>query len=477
MKQIIFFVMLLALPIGMAAQVDDLYYVPTKKKANKEVKSNTVSIGTKTVGSTGTSGGTQVTRINAKSNDRIVNGRSEDEYNRRTLPAQEYEYEEEDTIYTDEATDGTDYTYSTRLVRFHSPRRSSVVSSPLYWNVVYESGVDNWTIYDDGVYWDIYPGYTTYSTYYSHPWHYHSWQFGWHTGYGFGWHHSPFYWSYTPWHWSCNPWYWGYPYEWYSFSWGFHNHNHGLGAYGHGWHRSAHGGYRNASHTGRNGGGNFVPRASGPSRADRGVRATTPRTSRTSTAQTSRTDKGNAAQQGRTDRVKNSTERVYDRPSSTRNNASRSGVTRQRTRDGQQTGQPNGQQSKVNWIDGITRDRTRNNNNVKDNSQNRSRNQGTGSRSSGSSNRSHGTYNGNNGSSSSGRSYNSTYSGSGSSGSRSSGSSNSYSGSRSSTGGGGSSFSSGGGSSRSSNYSGGGGSSRSRGGGGGGGGSRGGGRR
>ena len=36
MKQIIFILMMLVLPAGIMAQVDDLYYVPTKKKAKKE---------------------------------------------------------------------------------------------------------------------------------------------------------------------------------------------------------------------------------------------------------------------------------------------------------------------------------------------------------------------------------------------------------------------------------------------------------
>ncbi len=451
---------MLALPIGMAAQVDDLYYVPTKKKAKKEIKAAPAKTEAVIIDKTNNAGGTQITRLN-NNGDRFVNGRSEDEYNRR-VPAGEYSEEvisEEDTTYIEEGTGETDYTYSTRIVRFHSPRRSTILSSPLYWNVVYESEANNWTIYDDGVYWDVYPEYT-YTTMYSHPWHYPSWSWNWNYGYAyFGWHYSPWHWGHIPWHWSCNPWHWGYPYEWYSFGWAFHNHNHGLSAHGPGAHRPSHGGYRNATYTGRNGNnqrGNYVPRATGPARADRGVRATTPRTNRDYTSQVNRTERANS----RTDNRTNRTERVYDRPSSTRNNVSRAGVTRTRSNESNR--------QKINWIDGFKRERTNNSGTVKDNSQIRrgqgsngtyNRNSSSGGSSSrrsngtynpgGSSRRSNGTYSP--GSSSSGRSYG-TYN-SGSSGSRSS-VSNSSSGS--------SSRSSVGSSSRSSNFSSGGGGSHSR---------------
>ena len=44
MKQIIFILMMLILPLGIMAQVDDLYYVPTKKKAKTEVKATPVKL-------------------------------------------------------------------------------------------------------------------------------------------------------------------------------------------------------------------------------------------------------------------------------------------------------------------------------------------------------------------------------------------------------------------------------------------------
>ena len=204
MKQIIFTLMMLVLPLGIMAQVDDLYYVPKKKQAKKEVvvttSNNVVKVAPATVATP--QNGTNVVRVAKKSN--IVNGIDEDEYNRRSTqptytPEQEYaeeevyEYSDEQT-YSDEPAD--DYTYSSRIVRFHSPRRAVMLSSPLYWDVVYNSGLNNWTIYDDGIYWDVYTDYG-YTTYYS-PWYYSpSWSLRWGCGWGlsFGWGYSSWYWN------------------------------------------------------------------------------------------------------------------------------------------------------------------------------------------------------------------------------------------------------------------------------------------
>ena len=182
--------MMAVLPLGAMAQVDDLYFVPKKKQAKKEVKATTSSNAVKAAPATVSTpqNGTNVVRIGQKSN--IVNGIDEDEYNRRSTPTysteqeyteeESYEYSDEQT-YDETAIDG-DYTYSSRIVRFHSPRRAVLLSSPLYWDVVYNSGLDNWTIYDDGIYWDVYPDYS-YTTFYSSPWYYPSWRWS----YGCGW--------------------------------------------------------------------------------------------------------------------------------------------------------------------------------------------------------------------------------------------------------------------------------------------------
>ena len=310
------------LPLGAMAQVDDLYFVPKKKQAKKEVKATTSSNAVKVAPATVSTpqNGTNVVRIGQKSN--IVNGIDEDEYNRRSTPtySTEQEYTEEDSYeYSDEQTyDDTaiegDYSYSSRIVRFHSPRRAVLLSSPLYWDVVYSSGLDNWTIYDDGIYWDVYPDYS-YTTFYSSPWYYPSWRWSYGCGWGLslGW--------YSPWHWGYHHHHhWHYPHYYYG---GHHHYGHHIATGG--WHRPFNGGYRNAIYSdrnGRGGSGNYVPRASGPSRADAGVRS----------GSVARNNKNAAVQSGRTVRkADGNVQRVYNRPSSTRNNATRNGVTNERT--------------------------------------------------------------------------------------------------------------------------------------------------
>ena len=344
MKQVIFILMMAVLPLGAMAQVDDLYFVPKKKQAKAEVKAatgtNVVKVAPATV--TTPQNGTNVVRIGKKSN--IVNGIDEDEYNRRstTTYSTEQEYTEEESYeYSDEQTydEASDYAYSSRIVRFHSPRRAVLLSSPLYWDVVYNSGLDNWTIYDDGIYWDVYPNYG-YTTFYSSAWYYPSWRWSYGCGWGLslGW--------YSPWHWD-----WGYHHHhWYSPHHSFGHH------YGHhiatgGWHRPFNGGYRNAIYSDRGGSGrgNYVPRASGPSRADAGVRAGT----------VARNNRNASAQSGRNVRKSDgNVQRVYNRPSSTRNNATRNGVTNERTnntRNNNVTRVENGTRTNNNRVNNATR--------------------------------------------------------------------------------------------------------------------------
>ncbi len=351
MKQIIFILMMLVFPAGIIAQVDDLYYVPTKKKVKKEVKattsSNTIKIDPAT---NATQNGTNVVRIGQKSN--IVNGIDEDAYNRRSTTSTystEQEYAEEEVYeeeYIDEPASDADYTYSSRIVRFHSPRRAVVLSSPLYWDVVYNCGLDNWTIYDDGIYWDVYPDYS-YSSIYVSPWYSPSWS--WYTGCGwgfsFGWGHSSWYWNIGYHH----P-HWYYPY--YPIGGIHHHHGHHIG----GWRHSFNGGYREAVYSNRNGGGRtgYVPRATGPSRADAGVRAGT----------VARNNRSASAQSDRTGRRTNNAQRVYDRPSSTRTNVTRNGVTNERTRNNSNIERTNNS-TRVNNNRGTN---TRTNNAVRENS-------------------------------------------------------------------------------------------------------------
>ena len=186
----LFLLLVLAYPLISVAQHDDIYFVPTKKSANSEEQTTdrTASV---------------VQNVEENSSSYFMD---EDEYNRRytsssnVAPAEEYEYEEyvaeeKNPTRTYVLSDDEDYRYTTRLVRFHSPR-SVLLSSPWYWDTI---GYNNWTIYDNGLYWDIYP-----DDYYYYP----SWSWG---------YHSPYYYNWGYWN-GCG--YYGYNYYW------WHNHHH-----------------------------------------------------------------------------------------------------------------------------------------------------------------------------------------------------------------------------------------------------------
>lgn len=163
------------------AQVDDIYFVPKKEKKVAVERTNDICDDYDTgVG--------------------IANTIDDDVYNRRVNVLEESvddeEYEESD-LFADE----DEYEYSSRIVRFHSPHRV-IVSSPWYWDVVYTSGSNNWVIYDDGIYWDLYPSY--YSSWYYPHW---SWSmswcggyYGWHFGYNNWWHHHHHYYPHGGWY-------------------------------------------------------------------------------------------------------------------------------------------------------------------------------------------------------------------------------------------------------------------------------------
>ena len=176
MRTILF--LLATLPLfTLQAQVNEMFYVP-KKTVKQE----------------------NVAKALAAENDGWGvedngNTRDVDEYNRRTpatvsasnvgsvLEAESYEYIDE----------GTDYDYSTRIVRFHNPT-TVVVSSPWYY--------------------DVYPAryYYDYDYYYDSYW---DWSIGWNRwGWGIsaGWHYP------HHWYWGCSPYY--YPH--------YHHHHHAV---------------------------------------------------------------------------------------------------------------------------------------------------------------------------------------------------------------------------------------------------------
>ena len=108
MKNYILLLMML-LPIGMCAQVDDMYFIPKKKAKSVTVNTNA----------------SQEHYYDDETMD-------VDAYNRRYAGE---DYESGDEAQYTEYYDDTEYTYSSRIVRFHSPRRV-MLSSPLYWDVV-----------------------------------------------------------------------------------------------------------------------------------------------------------------------------------------------------------------------------------------------------------------------------------------------------------------------------------------------------
>lgn len=192
MKQLAL-LLILMLPFEMAAQVDDMYFVPKKKdKKNKvqvEDKKNVEIV--------------QEQRTESYTGEE----RDEDEYNRRGhLSSRSYNnddyYEEEQASNEEYVSDGEDntvveeedFTYSSRILRFHSPRMV-MLSSPWYWDIVYTCGTDNWIVCDDGLYWDVYPSYSYYSSWYYPTW---SWHFsfapwGVYNSYCWDYWHAPFY--------------------------------------------------------------------------------------------------------------------------------------------------------------------------------------------------------------------------------------------------------------------------------------------
>lgn len=179
---------------------DDLYFTPSKKQsANMSA----------TIESVRTQGMSSRPTLEVYSN----NNRSEDEYNRRysnyagswqtggssetdqlmaTVDSLEAEIEMLKQGGYDVCDPETDYIYSRRLLRFHSPRLGLVVSSPYYWDLVYGYGIYDY-LYDP--FYDY-----LYDPFY--------WNFGW--GYGYTWGpwstwYGPLYGWYAPHHWD----YWG----------------------------------------------------------------------------------------------------------------------------------------------------------------------------------------------------------------------------------------------------------------------------
>ena len=176
MKKIAFLLMLL-FPLANIAQ-DDIYYVPKKAKKVLVVKSSDESY--------------------------FVDADEEvDEV-----------YEEVDEGYYIDNPDYLydDYSYSKRIIRFRSPKR--LVASSIYWDLMYDCGVRDWYVYDNGYSIDIYPtvvnplfywpaytfsaiNYWTWNDYYNWSWRSHWYDYHW---YDYHWHHNHWYYGHNHWY-------------------------------------------------------------------------------------------------------------------------------------------------------------------------------------------------------------------------------------------------------------------------------------
>lgn len=174
----LFYVALLAMPLQMFAQYDDMYFASTKKKSTKKEVVSFDDIPNSPDYHTGAL-------------------RSDDDYNRRN---RNHVYgvvtEGQDTVYYTEnelmgdslnmyQDDTDDYAMSSRLARFHGG-----VSSPYYWDYYYDPYYDPW--YYDPWYYDPWYGYHYgHYGYYGYSWYGPSW-YGWGGPWYNSWHYGPY---------------------------------------------------------------------------------------------------------------------------------------------------------------------------------------------------------------------------------------------------------------------------------------------
>lgn len=167
------------------AQDDDIYFVPSKAK--KQQAQQPAPARVSPVAGTTTSNREDTADWAA---GRISN-RDVDDYNRRYVNHNDSLYEE---MQSEDTQSGI---YTTRLVRFHSPRVGIYVSSPFYADYY-----DYW--YDYGFLPD-YHWSSIYGPWYGWGWSWNRWPY-WNTWWGW---HSP-YWDYC-WNWHCGYPGWGIP--------------------------------------------------------------------------------------------------------------------------------------------------------------------------------------------------------------------------------------------------------------------------
>ena len=243
-------VMICSFPLLASAQ-SDVYYIPTKKvKTITRTDSNGEEVYTYSAKAVKESNAT----AKYYSDNRDV-----DEYNRRggssasgVASNQESLTDEDETYVADDPQAIEDYKYSKHIIRFYSPRRGIMISSPYYWDICYN---DVWDVYYDGWAYGL-PSYA-YWTYAYDPWYYNHWWYRSCWDFTWGW-HSPWY-SYSYWGWG-RPIYWGWSRPVY------YHHSH----YRYGRPMWSHGGYhRYAPGFGRYGGRAYSGRGFDAPRVDR----------------------------------------------------------------------------------------------------------------------------------------------------------------------------------------------------------------
>src|SRR5574344_2145164 len=197
-KFILLLILSLLLPMTILAQRNDIYSSGSNKKSGGGTVVPNTAVSTPIINST------------VSTQPSALAERDADEYNRRYTGApSDYAYEDEamyihDTVFIQESVSDTeayaegyvdasnDYEYALRMVRFHSPRSSVYISSPIYWDVVYSNAILDiaWGIDVLLDPWD-YHWYSSY--YYYDPWFY-------------GYSYRPYYYNYwyDPWY---DPWY------------------------------------------------------------------------------------------------------------------------------------------------------------------------------------------------------------------------------------------------------------------------------
>lgn len=331
MKKIVYFLLfVLCLPAGVMAQSvdDDLYFVPSKNKKEKEEVSTRKVDSEKKVISIYTSPGSTVVV-----NDRQgISTRDIDEYNRR-YEADENDFEmEHDTLYIKRKKnpdlkgewvtgefEGTqeDYEYAERIIRFRNPRFAISVNSPIYWDIVYGPGAWDWNVYTDGMYAYAFP---TYSNPLWWDWRYSSFSWNWNYGWGWG---SPYCsWGYAS----------GYWHGWYHGYWGHHHHHHYYDPYW-GWgggrpyyasrsvingnNRSYYSGYRGSGSSSRR---DYGVSSSRPTHSSIGQSVRRSGTSGGRVVGTRSSSRSNGAVRGGSSYSRRNTE-TYTRPSSTRSSS------------------------------------------------------------------------------------------------------------------------------------------------------------